>query len=114
MAGGQVVCLIDTEGAPKEGQSTPSPTEAPARCIRLLQSLTKVCCRLSACRKKIVPKKDLESIVGTGRNGRITKEDAVRQYLLWEQLLLAVKEGKNERNSPCCGESGRKTGCSQK
>ena len=25
---GQVVCLIDTEGKPKKGQSTPSPTEA--------------------------------------------------------------------------------------
>ena len=30
VAVGQVVCLIDTEGAPKEGQSTTSPTEAPA------------------------------------------------------------------------------------
>ena len=27
VAVGQVVCLIDTEGSPKEGQSSPSPTQ---------------------------------------------------------------------------------------
>ena len=85
VAVGQVVCLIDTEGSPKEGQSTPSPASdntstditpeaAPAPSQNYASGSP------SPAAKKIIAEKgmDLESVVGTGRNGRITKEDAVK------------------------------------
>ena len=85
VAVGQVVCLIDTEGTPKEGQSTSSPASentstdttpvaAPAPSQNYASGSP------SPAAKKIIAEKgmDLESVVGTGRNGRITKEDAVK------------------------------------
>ena len=80
---GQVVCLIDSEGKPKKGQSTHSLVEAPAAEPAAPQSTTVVNQNYatgtpSPSAKKIIAEKgmDLESIVGTGKNGRITKKDA--------------------------------------
>ena len=81
---GQVVCLINTEGKPKMGQSTPSLVEAPAAEAAAPQS-TQVANQNYAAgtpspsAKKIIAEKgmDLESILGTGKNGRITKKDAL-------------------------------------
>tara|TARA_B100001059_G_scaffold54605_1_gene49057 strand:+ start:30677 stop:31888 length:1212 start_codon:yes stop_codon:yes gene_type:complete len=85
VAVGQVVCLIDTEGAPKEGQNTPSPTEAHTGETLVPESAPVADQNYAAgspspAAKKIIAEKgiDLETIVGTGRNGRITKEDAVK------------------------------------
>ena len=81
---GQVVCLIDTEGKPKKGQSTPSPTEALDSVAAAPQSTPVANQNYAAgtpslAAKKIIAEKgmDLESIVGTGKNGRITKKDAL-------------------------------------
>ncbi|MCH1453145.1 MAG: 2-oxoglutarate dehydrogenase complex dihydrolipoyllysine-residue succinyltransferase [Flavobacteriaceae bacterium] len=82
---GQVVCLIDTEGVPKEGQSaapvaqevaTSPPAEIPAPVVKDNYASGTA----SPAAKKIIAEKgiDQETVVGTGRNGRITKEDAVK------------------------------------
>ena len=85
VAVGQVVCLIDTEGAPKEGQSTPASTQAaaPAPAVPVAAQAADqnyAAGSASPAAKKIIAEKgmDLESVMGTGRNGRITKEDAVK------------------------------------
>ena len=81
---GQVVCLINTEGKPKMGQSTPSLVEAPAAEAAAPQSTSVANQNYAAgtpspSAKKIIAEKgmDLESILGTGKNGRITKKDAL-------------------------------------
>ena len=81
---GQVVCLINTEGKPKMGQSTPSLVEAPAAEAAAPQSTPVANQNYAAgtpspSAKKIIAEKgmDLESILGTGKNGRITKKDAL-------------------------------------
>ena len=81
---GQVVCLINTEGKPKMGQSTPSLVEAPAAEAVAPQSTPVANQNYAAgtpspSAKKIIAEKgmDLESILGTGKNGRITKKDAL-------------------------------------
>lgn len=85
VAVGQVVCLIDTEGAPKEGQSMPTSTQAAASApaVTVVAAATDqnyAAGSASPAAKKIIAEKgmDLESVMGTGRNGRITKEDAVK------------------------------------
>jgi len=85
VAVGQVVCLIDTEGAPKEGQSQSPSTEtaAPATAASVTAPSANqnyAAGSPSPAAKKIIAEKgmDLESVIGTGRNGRITKEDAVK------------------------------------
>ena len=81
---GQVVCLINTEGKPKMGQSTPSLVEAPAAEAAAPQTTSVANQNYAAgtpspSAKKIIAEKgmDLESILGTGKNGRITKKDAL-------------------------------------
>ena len=81
---GQVVCLINTDGKPKMGQSTPSLVEAPAAEAAAPQSTlvpnqNYAAGTPSPSAKKIIAEKgmDLESILGTGKNGRITKKDAL-------------------------------------
>tara|TARA_B100000963_G_scaffold147980_1_gene128819 strand:+ start:9113 stop:10321 length:1209 start_codon:yes stop_codon:yes gene_type:complete len=84
VAVGQVVCLIDTEGSPIEVQSTSSDIKDNTRVIE--NSVTpEVTSNYasgtpSPAAKKIIAEKevDLDSVIGTGRNGRITKEDAVK------------------------------------
>ena len=84
VAVGQVVCLIDTEGSPTEVQSTSS--EIKDNSPDMETSVTPVATSNyasgspSPAAKKIIAEKkvDLDSVIGTGRNGRITKEDAVK------------------------------------
>ena len=85
VAVGQVVCLIDTEGASKEGQSMPTSTQAAASAPAVpvaapAADQNYAAGSASPAAKKIIAEKgmDLESVMGTGRNGRITKEDAVK------------------------------------
>jgi 2-oxoglutarate dehydrogenase E2 component (dihydrolipoamide succinyltransferase) len=64
VAVGAVVCLIDTDAEKPEGQETQVVAAAPE----------------PKAPKKIISEKglDIKNIVGTGRNGRITKDDAVK------------------------------------
>ena len=85
VAVGQVVCLIDTEGTPKDGQNNPSPvlenTPAAEEAVAKTQADQNYATgSASPAAKKIIAEKgmDFESVIGTGRNGRITKEDAIK------------------------------------
>ena len=80
VAVGAVVCLIDTEAERPEGDAPPTPVEKTE-----VSSTPKVevenyaAGAPSPAAKKILDEKgiDLVSVQGTGRNGRITKEDAI-------------------------------------
>ena len=84
VAVGQVVCLIDTEGSPIEVQSTSSDIKDSTPVIEtsVTPEVTSnyASGTPSPAAKKIIAEKevDLDSVIGTGRNGRITKEDAVK------------------------------------
>ena len=84
VAVGQVVCLIDTEASPIEVQSTSSDikdhTPVIETSITPEASSNYASGTPSPAAKKIIAEKevDLDSVIGTGRNGRITKEDAVK------------------------------------
>ena len=107
---GQVVCLINTEGSPIEVQSTSSDIKDHTPVIET--SVTPEATSNyasgtpSPAAKKIIAEKevDLDSVIGTGRNGRITKEDAVKAVPSMGTAPKEVKEGKKERNSQCCVE----------
>jgi len=82
---GAVVCLIDTAAEKPEGSSaTPTSTsvkEAPkATPVKKEVATTYATGTASPAAKKILAEKDIDasSITGTGKAGRITKEDAVK------------------------------------
>jgi len=84
VAVGQVVCLIDTEGSPIEVQSTSSDIKDNTPVIETSDTPEATSNYASGtpspAAKKIIAEKevDLDSVIGTGRNGRITKEDALK------------------------------------
>ena len=86
VAVGEVVCLIDTSAIKPEGISTPKvdiKPEAPKQDISesdLSQKATYASGSASPAAKKILAEKgmDASSIQGTGRAGRITKEDVIQ------------------------------------
>ena len=97
---GQVVCLINTEGKPKMGQSTSSLVEAPAAEAVAPQSTPVANQNYAAgtpspSAKKIIAEKgmDLESILGTGKNGRITKKDALEAVPSMGTAPAGIKRG---------------------
>ena len=77
---GAVVCLIDTEAERPEGNAAPSTVEktevSPSPIVEVENYAAK---SPSPAAKKILEEKgiDVVSVQGTGRNGRITKEDAI-------------------------------------
>ena len=104
VAVGQVVCLIDTEGVPKEGQKTTTTAEentvttsAPVVEPSTIQNYASGIASPAA--KKIITEKgmDLENIVGTGRNGRITKEDAVKAIPSMGTASEGAKRGQERK-----------------
>jgi len=81
---GQVVCLIDTDGQPADGAAPavaePAPaTEAPKVEVKAEAATTYASGTASPAAKKILDEKGIESknVKGSGRDGRITKQDAV-------------------------------------
>ena len=81
---GQVVCLIDTDGQPADGaapaEAEPAPaTEAPKVEVKAKAATTYASGTASPAAKKILDEKGIESksIQGSGRDGRIIKQDAV-------------------------------------
>jgi 2-oxoglutarate dehydrogenase E2 component (dihydrolipoamide succinyltransferase) len=86
VAVGEVVCLIDTDAPKPEGSDAPvKDTKAEAKeekakdAIDTKQAKTYATGTPSPAAKKILDEKgiDTASVTGTGRDGRITKEDAV-------------------------------------
>ncbi|MDA8900767.1 2-oxoglutarate dehydrogenase complex dihydrolipoyllysine-residue succinyltransferase [Flavobacteriaceae bacterium] len=85
VAVGAVVCIIDTEGVPSETQAVksaePAAAVAVAAPVQNTPSVTTYASQSpSPAAKKIMAEKgiDAKSIQGSGRDGRITKEDAVK------------------------------------
>ena len=84
VAVGSVVCLIDTEGKPQEGESSssaeveknPIVNTQPTPIVK--SSYASGTASIAA--KKIITEKgiDIDSLIGSGRDGRITKDDAVK------------------------------------
>ena len=84
VAVGQVVCLIDTEGkpsgdAPVSAPAAPEATSAPVQ-KEVVQVTTYASGSASPAAKKILSEKgiDASAVIGSGRGGRVTKEDAVQ------------------------------------
>ena len=84
IAVGEVVCLIDTEGKAPEGGTTPEATTpvavATSKATAPLQEANYATQTPSPAARKILAEKGMDpsNIQGTGRAGRITKEDAVK------------------------------------
>ena len=103
VAVGQVVCLIDTEGSPIEVQSTSSDIKDHTPVIET--SVTPEATSNyasgtpSPAAKKIIAEKevDLDSVIGTGRNGRITKEDAVKAVPSMGTAPVGSKRGEERK-----------------
>ena len=81
---GQVVCLIDTEGQPTEGAAAPAAEAAPVEEAPKAESApapaaTYASGTASPAAKKILNEKGIEAaaVKGTGRDGRVTKQDAI-------------------------------------
>ncbi|MGB1448590.1 MAG: 2-oxoglutarate dehydrogenase complex dihydrolipoyllysine-residue succinyltransferase [Flavobacteriaceae bacterium] len=81
---GQVVCLIDTEGTAPEGEAAPETKatpveEAPKVEATPAPAATYATGAASPAAKKILNEKgiDASTIQGTGRDGRVTKQDAI-------------------------------------
>ena len=103
VAVGQVVCLIDTEGSPIEVQSTSSDIEDHTPVIETSvtpeASSNYASGTPSPAAKKIIAEKevDLDSVIGTGRNGRITKEDAVKAVPSMGTAPVGSKRGEERK-----------------
>lgn len=87
VAVGQVVCLIDTSAAKPEGSAEAAPAkeekaEAPKQEVKATEPAkdTYATGTASPAAKKILAEKgmDAASVAGTGKDGRVTKEDAVK------------------------------------
>ena len=93
VAVGAVVCLIDTGAERPEGDTTPSTVKktevSPAPKAEVENYAAGA---PSPAAKKILSEKgiDVYSVQGTGRNGRITKEDAINAVLLWERQQVTA------------------------
>ena len=84
VAVGQVVCRIDTSAAAPEGGSKPaaasaSPNPMPVAAAPAATAATYATGTASPAAKKILAEKGMDAgqVAGTGKDGRITKEDAV-------------------------------------
>ncbi|MDB4289530.1 2-oxoglutarate dehydrogenase complex dihydrolipoyllysine-residue succinyltransferase [Flavobacteriaceae bacterium] len=82
---GAVVCLIDTSAAKPEGDAAPKATVATPEVVatpkvETAANTTYATGSASPAAKKILSEKGIEAtaIAGTGKDGRITKEDAVK------------------------------------
>lgn len=86
VAVGAVVCLIDTEGQPPEGApaepaaEAPKPKEPAPAPAEAHKPESYAAGTASPAAKKILAEKNIDpaSIVGTGRDGRVTKIDAIQ------------------------------------
>ena len=85
VAVGEVVCLIDTSAAKPEGDTSEKKSEAPKEEKKIEvketpKTQTYATGTASPAAKKVLSEKgiDPKSIIGTGKDGRITKEDAVK------------------------------------
>ena len=102
VAVGQVVCHIDTDGQPQSGATTPKAdtapaTPAPAATAPATSSYATGAASPAA--KKIIAEKGLDTsqIQGTGRDGRITKADAVNAKAAMGSIPANGKRGEERK-----------------
>ena len=103
VAVGSVVCLIDTEGKPKEGQSSQSVEEEkkpifnndPTPIVKSSYATGTA----SIAAKKIITEKgiDIDSLIGSGRDGRITKDDAVKAVVAMGSAPKGANRGEERK-----------------
>ena len=101
---GQVVCLIDTEGTLEAGSK---PAVADTKTAATAAEVTPVAAAddnyaagsASPAAKKIIAEKglEIETLMGTGRNGRITKEDAVNAVPSMGTAPVGSKRGEERK-----------------
>ncbi|MGB0255841.1 MAG: 2-oxoglutarate dehydrogenase complex dihydrolipoyllysine-residue succinyltransferase [Flavobacteriaceae bacterium] len=105
VAVGQVVCHIDTDGQPLSGATTPkadtaSATPAPAATAPATPAASSYATgAASPAAKKIIAEKGLDTsqIQGTGRDGRITKADAVNAKAAMGSIPANGKRGEERK-----------------
>ena len=103
VAVGSVVCFIDTEGKPQEGQSSSSAEleENPVVNIKP-SSIVKssyATGTASTAAKKIIAEKgiDIDTLVGSGRDGRITRQDAIIAVASMGSAANGVNRGEERK-----------------
>ena len=103
VAVGSVVCLIDTEGKPKEGQSSQS-VEVEKKPIfnndpTPIVKSSYATGTASIAAKKIITEKgiDIDSLIGSGRDGRITKDDAVKAVVAMGSAPKGANRGEERK-----------------
>lgn len=100
VAVGQVVCRIDTSAAAPEGGAKPAAASAPnpmpvAAAAPAASAQTYATGTASPAAKKILAEKgmDASQVAGTGKDGRITKEDAVNAKVAMGSSASAAGRG---------------------
>ena len=102
VAVGSVVCLIDTDGKPMEGQSKVSKKLDETPVISSPNPSTKsnyATGTASTAAKKIITEKgiDIDTLIGSGRDGRITKDDAVKAVAAMGSVPKGVNRGEERK-----------------
>ena len=103
VAVGSVVCLIDTEGKPQDGESSssaeveknPIVNTQPTPIVK--SSYASGTASIAA--KKIITEKgiDADSLIGSGRDGRITKDDAVKAAVAMGSAPKGANRGEERK-----------------
>ena len=103
VAVGSVVCLIDTEGKPQEGEPSSS---AQVEKNPIVNTQTTPIVKssyatgtASIAAKKIISEKgiDIDSLIGSGRDGRITKDDAVKAAVAMGSAPKGANRGEERK-----------------
>ncbi|MBU82899.1 MAG: dihydrolipoyllysine-residue succinyltransferase [Flammeovirgaceae bacterium] len=102
VAVGSVVGLIDTDGKPMEGQSKVSKKLDETPVISPPNASTKsnyASGTASIAAKKIIAEKgiDIDTLIGSGRDGRITKDDAVKAVAAMGSVPKGVNRGEERK-----------------
>ncbi len=103
VAVGSVVCLIDTEGKPQEGESSSSAQVEKNPIVNTqptpIVKSTYASGTASIAAKKIITEKgiDADSLIGSGRDGRITKDDAVKAAVAMGSAPKGANRGEERK-----------------
>jgi 2-oxoglutarate dehydrogenase E2 component (dihydrolipoamide succinyltransferase) len=103
VAVGSVVCLIDTEGKPQEGESSSSAQVEKNPIVNTqptpIDKSSYASGTASIAAKKIITEKgiDVDSLIGSGRDGRITKDDAVKAAVAMGSAPKGANRGEERK-----------------
>ena len=103
VAVGSVVCLIDTEGKPQEGEPSSSAQVEKNPFVKTqttpIVKSSYATGTASIAAKKIITEKgiDIDSLIGSGRDGRITKDDAVKAAVAMGSAPKGANRGEERK-----------------